>query len=523
MSIKDIFTRKFATVSGAAMLIGGFSLLSKILGLARDKVLAHTFGAGNVLDAYYAAFRLPDLIYNLLILGALTAGFIPVYLETRQKSNKDADRLASSVFNILFIALGFFAVFIIFFAPFWIKVLVRGFDPGKRATTVTLTRIMAFSPLFLGLSSLFGGILQSRRRFLIFAMAPLLYNTGIIFGALFFVRFWGVYGLALGVTLGAFMHMMLQAPFAASLGFRFDFKKIVSPEVKENTGKIFSLMLPRVLGTAVSQISLFIVTFFASGLAAGSIAVYSFASNLASLPVDLFGTSYAIAVFPSLGEDAARGDLQKIVKDVSRAIGRVLFLIVPSMILFLLLRAQIVRVVYGSGKFDWIATMRTANALAFFVLSMFASALIPLLVRVFYSLKDTRTPLVTAVIAESVNIFFCLTLKGPFGVAGLSAAFSLSVATNLLLLYVLLKIRLGSLGESEIFPSLFKISIAALPMALAVQFLKYPLAAIFNLNTFWGIFLQGAIAGAAGLAVYVFINFFLKTREFHDIKRRFIR
>lgn len=469
------------------------------------------------MDAYYAAFRLPDLIYNLLILGALSAGFIPVYLEARQKSKDDSDRLASSVFNILLISLAIFSVLIIIFAPYLIKIIVPGFNPAKQALTANLTRIMAFSPLFLGLSSLFGGILQGRRRFLMFSVAPLFYNLGIIFGALFLVRFFGVYGLGAGVVLGAFLHMALQAPVAAGLGFRFNFKKIMSPEVKENTGKIFKLMLPRVLGTAVAQFNLFIITIFASGLALGSIAVYSFASNLASLPVDLFGVSYAIAVFPLLGEDAARGDLKKIIGDVSRAIGRVLFLILPSMVLFLLLRAQIVRVVYGSGKFDWSATIRTADTLAFFALSMFASALIPLLARVFYALKDTRTPLAAAAVSVLINIFFGMAFKAPFGVAGLAAAFSLSMVVNLGLLYVLLKIRLGSLGEAEIFPSIFKISLSALAMALVVQILKYPLARALDLDTFLGIFLQGAIAGLAGLAVYAGFNLLLKTKEMSAI------
>ena len=519
--LKKLFFRKFESIQGAAILIGCFSLLSKALGLLRDKILAHTFGAGNVLDAYYAAFRLPDLVFNLLILGALTAGFIPVYLEARQKSKEDSDKLASSVFNILLLALGLFSLLIVIFAPLFVKLIVPGFDAEKQLMTANFTRIMALSPLFLGISSLFGGILQSRKRFLMFSVAPLLYNLGIIFGAVFLVNSFGIYGLALGVVLGAFLHMAMQAPVAAKLGFKLDFKRLIAPQVKENTNKIFKLMLPRVLGTAVAQFNLFVVTIFASGLSLGSVAVYTFASNLSSLPVDLFGVSYAIAVFPSLGEDAARGDLKKIINDVSRAIGRVLFFIIPSIILFLLLRAQIVRVVYGSGKFDWTATIRTADTLAFFTLSMFASALIPLLARVFYALKDTKTPLLAAVISAAVNIFFCAAFRGPFGVAGLAAAFSLSIVVNFVLLYGFLKLRLGSLGEADVLPSIFKISLSALCMALVVQLLKYPLARVLNLQTFLGIFLQGALAGLGGLAVYALLNFLLKTKEIEAIKLRF--
>lgn len=523
MTIKNIFFRKFATVSGAAILIGCFSLLSKILGLVRDKVLAHIFGAGNVLDAYYAAFRLPDLVFNLLILGALSAGFIPIYLEVRQKSKEDSEALAASIFNIILIGLAVFSAVIVIFAPQLMRAIVPGFSAAKQEMAATLTRLMALSPLFLGLSSVFGGILQSRKRFLIYSVAPLFYNLGIIFGAVFLVGIWGVYGLGAGVVLGAFLHLIVQAAAAVKIGFRFSFKKIVIPQVKDNAMKIFKLMVPRVVGTAVLQFNLFVVTIFASALSAGSVAVYSFASNLAALPVDLFGLSYAVAAFPSLGEDAARGDLKKIVSDVSRAIGRVLFFIVPSMILFLLLRAQIVRVVLGSGRFDWSATIRTANALAFFALSMFASALLPLIVRVFYALKDTKTPLIAAICSALTNIFFCASFKDAFGVSGLAAAFSLSMVLNLVILYVLLKIRLGSLGEAEIVPSLFKISIAALFMALIVQFLKYPLAAILNMQTFFGVLMQGLLAGIGGLAIYIFINFVLKTREFCDIRHRFIK
>lgn len=521
MTFKDIFCKKFANVSGAAVLIGCFLLLSKILGLARDKILAHIFGAGNILDAYYAAFRLPDLIFNLLILGALTAGFIPIYLEVRQKSKEDSEALAASIFNIILILLAFFSLFIIIFAPYLMKAIVPGFDADKRALAVALTRIMALSPLFLGVSSVFGGILQGRKRFLAYSIAPLFYNLGIIFGAVALVRFFGIYGLGAGVVLGAFLHFIVQMAAAYSIGFRFNFRQIVAPQIKDNAAKIFRLMAPRIVGMAVSQLNIFVVTIFASGIAAGSIAVYSFASNLASLPVDLFGLAYAVAVFPSLGEDAARGDIKKIIADMSSAISRVLFFIIPSTILFLLLRAQIVRVVLGSGRFDWPATIRTSNALAFFALSMFASALLPLLVRVFFSLKDTKTPFLAGLIAALVNIFFAAALRAPFGVAGLAAAFSLSAVLNLIILYVFLKIRLGSLGEANILPSLFKISAAALFMALSVQFLKYPLAAVLNMQTFLGVFLQGALAGGAGLAIYAAFNLLFKTKEMEAIKSRF--
>lgn len=502
-------------------MIGCFSLLSKVLGLLRDKILAHIFGAGDVLDVYYAAFRLPDLVFNLLILGALSAGFIPIYLEVRQKSKEDSEALSASIFNIIFIALSIFTLAIIIFAPSFMKAVAPGFGVEKRAIAATLTRIMAFSSLFLGLSAVFGGILQGRRRFLAYAVAPLFYNLGIIFGAVLIVRFFGVYGLGAGVVLGAFLHFISQMIASRGIGFNFNFKQIISPQIKVNAIKIFKLMVPRIIGTAVSQFNIFVVTIFASGIAAGSIAVYSFASNLAALPVDLFGLSYAIAVFPSLGEDAAKGDIKKIISNVSAAIGRMLFFIIPSTILFLLLRAQIVRVVLGSGRFDWPATIRTANALAFFALSMFAAALLPLLVRVFFALKDTKTPLFAAIAAALTNIFFCAALREPFGVAGLAAAFSLSAVLNLIILYVLLKIRLGSLGEWTILPSIFKISLSALPMALTIQILKYPLARILDLQTFWGIFLQGAIAGLFGLAVYIGLNLLLKTKEIEAIKLRF--
>lgn len=521
MTFRDIFCRKFTTVSGAAVLVGCFLLLSKILGLLRDKILAHIFGAGNVLDAYYAAFRLPDLIFNLLILGALTAGFIPIYLEVRQKSKEDSEALAASIFNIILILLVLFSLSIIIFAPYLMKAIVPGFDADKRELAATLTRIMALSPLFLGASSVFGGVLQGRKRFLAYSAAPLLYNLGIIFGAIFLVGIFGIYGLGAGVVLGAFLHFLAQFAAVHSIGFKFSFRQVVAPQIKENAVKIFKLMTPRIISASISQFNIFVITIFASGLSLGSVAVYSFASNLAALPVDLFGLSYAVAVFPSLGEDAARGDIKKIINDVSAAIGRVLFFIVPSTILFLLLRAQIVRVVLGSGRFDWPATIRTANALAFFALSMFAAALLPLLVRVFFALKDTRTPLIAGLAAALVNIFFAAALRAPFGVAGLAAAFSLSAVLNLIILYVFLKIRLGSLGESRILPSLFKISVSALFMALSVQFLKYPLAAVLDMQTFLGIFLQGAIAGGAGLAVYSVLNLLFKTKEMEVIKLRF--
>jgi len=528
---KRLLNGQINSITMAAFLVASSSLLSRLLGMFRDRILAGEFGAGDTLDIYYAAFRLPDLIYNLLILGALSAGFIPIFTSLikshKEKAlslisghkNEPAWELASNTLNVLAVTLVILCGIGIIFAPWVMKLITPGFGGDKMALTAELSRIMFLSPLFLGISSVFGGILQSFKRFFVYSLSPIFYNIGIIIGALYFVPLWGIYGLAWGVVLGAFAHMMVQLPTLLHLGFRYNFKMDLK---NRNLRKIGAMMIPRTFSLAIAQINLVIMTIIASTLISGSLTIFNFANNLQSFAIGIFGVSYAVAAFPALSHLAFAK--KELVKSVSLTVRQILFFIIPSTVLILTLRAQIVRVVLGTGRFDWQDTVLTIDTLSFFCLSLFAQALIPLLVRVFYARYDSKTPFIVGLIIAVINVFLSLKLASGMGVAGLALAFSLTNILNFIILWLILRFELGSLDQLRILISVVKFSLAALAAGLTVQAAKLIVWPFIDMTKLWGVLAQGAVAGSLGIFVYILISSLLKTEELADfwrsVKRR---
>lgn len=525
-SLKNILKRRTKNIGAAAILVGVFSMISRLLGILRDRILAGEFGAGEVLDAYYTAFRIPDLLYNLLILGALSAGFIPVFSALikkmkkadddsypyQEEKNKEAWDLVSNILNILIIILSFFSILGFIFSPQLIKIIAPGFSPEMQSITTTLTRIMFLSPLFLGISSLLGGVLQSFRNFLIFSLSPIFYNVGIILGALFLVPVLGISGLAWGVVIGAFMHMAIQIPPVWISGFRW--RAFINFKDK-NFLKIAKMMVPRTLSLAISQINLVVVTIIASTLAAGSLAVFNFANNLQSFPIGVFGISFAVAAFPTLSASAFNE--KKLVDNFSYTLRRILFFIIPSTVLLITLRAQIIRVILGTGEFSWRDTVLTINSLGFFALSLFAQASTPLLTRVFYARQNSKTPFLIGLIIVVINIFLSLFLGKRMGVAGLALAFSLSSILNFMLLWLRLYFEMGDLDQKNIIISVLKFSFAALVAGFFIQAGKVLIWPFIDMSTFWGVLSQGLVAGLLGLGVYFLLTYLLKSEEMIEL------
>ncbi len=517
--MKRLFNGEINSITIAAFLIGGSSLVSRLLGIFRDRILAGQFGAGDTLDIYYAAFRIPDLIFNLLVLGALSAGFIPIFTSLIKSpiekiksllgdDYNEAWQLASNILNILGLSLLVLCGFGVIFSPQIMSLITPGFSREKMDLTVSLARIMFLSPIFLGISSVFGGILQSFKRFFAYSLSPIFYNIGIIIGALYFVPLWGIYGLAWGVVLGAFFHMAVQIPVLARIGFKYKFKfEIKNPRII----KIWLMMVPRTMSLAISQLNLLVITIIASTMASGSLAIFNFANNLQSFPVGIFGISFAIAAFPALSASAF--DKKNLVKDLSLTVRQILFFIIPSTVLLLALRAQIIRVILGTGKFDWQDTILTINTLGFFAISLFAQALIPLLIRVFYARRDSKTPFIIGFCAALVNIFLSIKLSHSMGVAGLALAFSISSVINLVLLWVWLNIEIGRIDELKILISTVKFSLAALACGLAVQGVKLAIGTNIDMTKFLGVLTQGIAAGLAGVLIYLLVCFILKSEE----------
>jgi len=518
---KRLFRQQINSITVAASLVALSSLASRFLGVIRDRILAGQFGAGTSLDIYYAAFRIPDLIFNLIVLGALSAGFVPIFTSLIKDfscehkincdpsgKNKDSWDLANNVLNLLLVGLIILSAIGIIFAPLLTRLITPGFGPEEQATTTALTRIMFLSPLFLGISGILGGILQSFKRFFVYSLAPIFYNIGIIIGALYFIQWWGLYGLAWGVVLGAFLHMAVQIPSVYHLGFRYKLK-IVWREA--NTWKIGRMMIPRTLSLAISQVNLVVITIIASSLSSGSLSIFNLANNLQSFPIGIFGISFAIAAFPALSESAF--DKEKLTANFSSTMRQILFFIVPATVLIIALRAQIIRVVLGTGQFNWQDTISTMNTLGFFALSLFAQATMPLLIRVFYARHNSSTPFYLGLFTIILNIGLSFFLGARMGVAGLALAFSIANILNFILLWAWLHFTIGNLDISNILVSVLKFTASAIAAGLAAQIMKVVVWPFIDMTKFSGVFIQLIASAGVGILAYALFCYLFKSEE----------
>ncbi|MDO8512675.1 MAG: murein biosynthesis integral membrane protein MurJ [bacterium] len=506
-------TRSGALIS-AASLVAISSLLSRLLGLFRDRLFAEHFGAGPELDAYFAAYRIPDIIFNLLVLGTLTAAFLPVfstYLSKGEKGKKEAFEVAESLFFITTVLLVLCAVILFILTPIIVPLIAPGFDVHRMALMVTLSRIMLLQPILLGASSILGTILTSFNRFFAYAVAPVLYNLGIIFGVIFFVPSVGVRGVAWGVVLGAILHLLIQLPGTWKLGFRFKFSLRWKHEGLKNIGR---LMVPRLIGLLAGQVNDLVVNFIGSTLLVGSIAVYAFADNLQNVPIGLVGISFAVAAFPQLSRAVAENAPEIFSHTLIKTMRLILFLAVPLSAAMYLLRSEIVRVILGAGRFDWNDTKATFTVLSILVVSVFAQSLVPLLARAFFAMHDTKTPMVASIVTIIVNLVGAFFLGIQYGVVGLAWAFTVASIVNFLILVVVLRTRLGGLDDKYLLSGASRMLFATLLAGVTIQLLKMPIGNMVNMQTFLGVFIKLFGSGLGGAVVYLIASRLLKLEEF---------
>ncbi len=507
-------------IISAAVIIGVASLGSRLLGLLRERVLTTTFGAGDTFDAFVAAFRLPDLIFNLVVVGALSAAFIPLFTEklikNQKKANKEAFDFAIAVLNIILVIVVLLALLYVVFANKLVPLITPGFSGEKLATTILLSRIMALQPILLAISFVFSGILNSFKRFIAYALAPIVYNIGIILGVIYFVPLIGIAGIGWGVVLGAALHMLVQLPSIYAVGFRW--RGTVSWSSKD-LATLWRMIIPRAFGLAGQQVNLFLVTIIGSSLAAGSITVFHLANNVQSLPIGVFGLAFAQAAFPTLAEQIAKNEKRRFLNTLTRSFRYILFFIIPLSMFFFLLRAQMIRVLFGAGAFDWEDTILTFETFGLLLISLFAQATIPLLTRAFYVRQNTSIPVIISLISMVVNVVLALLLAPRLGVQGLALAFSSAAIVNVLMLLGTLHWQLGGFNDRQVLFSLFKITSAAIISAAAVQLLKYPLAAVVDMTRFWGVLVQLVGAFGGGIIVYLIFCLLMKCEELEAIGR----
>ncbi len=534
---RNFFNSQTKSISSASLILAISYLASAVLGLLRDRLLAGTFGAGNELDIYYTAFTVPDFIALILIFGAISAAVIPIFSSYLIKSKEDAWKYVSAIFNVFLGFLIIVCLILIIFTPAIISITAPGFSGHKKDLAVMLMRIMFLSPIILGASNLISGILQVFNRFLVTALAPLLYNLGIIIGILFFVPKFGLPGLAWGVVFGGILHLLIQLPVFFHSGFKYlpDFN-FRDPGVV----KTIKLMVPRSLGLGAGQLNTIATTAIASTLAVGSIKIFNLSNNLYCVPVGLVGLSFASAVFPALSRSHANEEKEKFLEVFSMILNRIIFFILPLSGILFILRAQAVRLLYGtqlagSGYFGWWETRLTASSLGVMSLSLFAACLIPFLARAFFALHNTKTPLKAALSSIVLNIglsfLFVWLLKTPsffqnwtvsflklknltdVSVLGLSLALSISTVFQFIFLLAGLKVKLKHLNLKRYKTSFSIMIFASLLASLATYLgLKFVGAFVPTYKVI-GLLVQTVTAGILGIAVYLFLCFFMGMKE----------
>lgn len=463
--IKQVISKanRRITVPTAAGLLAGSYLASALLGLARDRLLAGQFGVSGTLDAYFAAFSLPDLMFYLLVSGALTVTLLPVLTDRLVNYNKkSAWEVSSSVLNFLAMLTLMASIVIFVFADPLMWLVAPKFGADRHDLAVSITRIIAINPFLFSLSSVFATVQQAFGRFFFFALAPVIYNIGIIFGILALSPTYGIIGVAWGVVIGALAQMLVSA--LGLFGTGFEYRRRI---FWGNRGfrQVIRLIIPRSIDEGVEHLQAVIERAIASGLTIGSIAAYQYAFNIKNVPITLIGTAIATAAFPKISERAAsqRSDLVK--KDLRDTLRVMVWLVIPAAALAVILRGYIVRIVLGFGE------PVVASILGWFAIAIVFQVLMRMIARVFYAFADTKTPLYSSIAMLALIVPTALFLVGLYGVKGLAMAQSFVAALEVAILLTILRRRLGRLVDWSSAWTLVKIGIATLAMTAATYLL----------------------------------------------------
>src|SRR3989344_6259013 len=528
------FYRESSSLNEAALVLGLFALASQILAFVRDRLLAHIFGAGMELDIYYAAFRIPDFIFVTVASLVSLSVLVPFIIE-KDREDKEALRVfIDSIFSFFAIAMTLSAGLAYLLMPYLIQKTYSGFSPAALDETIFLSRFLLLSPVLLGVSNRFGSITQARNRFALYALAPILYNGGIIVGIIFFATKLGILGVALGVVFGALLHASIQLPVVIGEGLLPRLYSLNSQIVKRVAG----LSVPRTLTLAMSSLALIFLTSLASIMEEGSIAILSFSNNLQSVPLSIVGVSYSLVAFPTLSRRFLEKNLSAFGEQMVNSARFIIFWSLPFTSLLIILRAQVVRVILGTGLFDWPATRLTAAALALFVLSSVFQSLSLLFMRGFYSAGFTLKPffinffgtLILILSSFALIILFQSREEFKFFIEALlrvedlpgsvvlmlPLGFSFGTILNSLLLWVFFEqeFRGFSAGIGRV---IFESLGASVLMGAVTYWALGFFVNLFDTATLIGLFFQALLAGTLGIIGGVVILYLLNSRELQEI------
>lgn len=506
-------------MSRAAGIVGFYTLLSRILGLVRDMVLAYFFGSKTAADAFFVAFRIPNLLRRFFAEGSLTIAFIPVFTETlTQKSKKDAFELARAVLTLLSLLLVVVTILGVLLSPWIVRIQAYGFGStgDKYELTVLLTRITFPYILLVSLVAFFMGVLNSLRHFAAPAAAPILLNVGIIAGALWISPWLSepVVGVAIGVLIGGLLQVALQIPWVLKQGLSL--RPLWRPELP-SVKKIGLLMLPAIFGSAVYQLNQFIGTLLASFLAPGSISWLYYADRIVEFPLGVFAIAVSTAALPSLAKQVAGKDLSDFRDTLGHALRLVFFITTPATVGMILLRIPIIEVFFQRGAFDRTTTLMTAQALLFYSLGLWAFSASRVMLSAFYAFQDTQTPVKVATITMIANALLSLLLMGPLRHGGLALALSLSSTVQLLLLIFILRRRGDLLDLKSMASSAGRSLAASVVMGLVLYGLNEKWLGQGEPGGLWSRALTLAGVIAASVAVYFLMAWIFRCPEVRSI------
>ncbi len=436
------------TLARAGLIVSGAFLVSRVLGWLRLVVIANTFDASATaeLDAFFAAFRIPDLMFQLVAAGALSSALIPVLASVFETDGeRRAWRIVSTVTNLMLIGLAILGLIVLVGADVIVPAFTGGFDAPTMSRTIELTRIMVLSPILLALGSVGTSVLNARGRFAAAAVAPSVYNLAIIAAAFILAPTLGAVGLAIGVVLGSLGHVLVQLPPLRAIGFRYE---PIIDLADSAARRAIGLMIPRAVGLGATQITFLVMTALATGVGVGAVTAFTIAFTLLQIPVGVIGVPLAVVLLPSLSREVASGNHREFVALLTRALRFLSFVMLPIAVLGAILRVETIAVLFG--RFDRATIELTADTLLAFLVGLVAHALIAVLARGFYALHDTRTPVTAAVLAVVINTTIALALVGRLGLPGLALAIALAAWIEATILLVLLRRRVGRLGFAAV-------------------------------------------------------------------------
>ena len=450
----------------AATLIAGTSFLSYFIGLFRDRIIAIHFGTTTAADTYNASFIIPDMIFNLFIAGALTAAFLPVFSEYLSKNKEEAIKIGNTMLTGAVIVIILFSILAFIFMKQIVPFAFAGVEYEAQKDIINMTRIMLGSAVLFAISNTLGNILMSYKHFVSYALSPILYNLGIIFGVIFLYEKIGIYSAATGVIIGAILHCLIRVVDVFSTGYRY---KPVFNFLHPGFKKIIKLMIPKSISLIAWQINLYIIAIVGIGIQTGALASFNFARNIQSFPVSLFGIAFATAVFPYLSNAASENNKTSYTNHVRKTLQRILFFTIPASAGILFLSRPLVELILSGGAFQEESIVVTSLILSFFAFSIPFESMSHIFSRAFYALQNTITPTIINILAMGIISTTAYFVAPIYGVEWFSIGFAIGFIFYTVTMMIFLRKHLKGFGFSEFFKSLTKTLIATALMVLIIK------------------------------------------------------